>query len=185
MLLTPAAASGAFPDEIGAQFALLKASVNGVAGAASALGGGALADRLSAAEPRSRQWVPAAGSLVAVPFWLAALSAPTLQLSIAALFLEYLAAESWFGPTVAALQAATPARLQGLSQGVFSTLTLVGNLAPLAIGVLLRDQGFELAPTLGVLVSVLYVAAAAAFVVAGEAGLEAGPPGSRETARDG
>jgi MFS family permease len=159
---------GAFPDEIGTQFALLKASVNGVAGAASALGGGALVDRLVATEPRARQWVPATGSVLAIPFWLATLYAPTLQLSLTALFLEYLVAECWFGPTVAALQRAAPVRLRGLSQGIFNTLTLAGNLAPLGIGLLLNDYGYQLAPTLAVLVPIFYASSAAAFVVAGE-----------------
>eukprot|EP00965_Chrysotila_dentata_P123594 4086149-Pleurochrysis_carterae.AAC.2 len=39
----------AFPAEIGVRFALLKASVNGIAGAASAAGGGFLTDKLSQA----------------------------------------------------------------------------------------------------------------------------------------
>lgn len=55
--------------------------------------------------------------------------------ALAALFLEYLLAECWLGPTVASLQAAAPPSAQGLTTGVFSCLTLVGNLAPFLIGI--------------------------------------------------
>ena len=61
-----------------------------------------LTDRLARNDGRFEQWVPAAGSLLAIPFWLATIHAGTLELSLAALFVEYLLAECWFGPTVAA-----------------------------------------------------------------------------------
>ena len=59
---------------------------------------------------------PSLGSLLAVPFWVGTLEAPTLQASLAFLFLEYLFAECWFGPTIAALQNAAPPTAQGLTQ---------------------------------------------------------------------
>ena len=42
-----------FPTEIGTEFALIKASVNGVAGSISATGGGLLADKLSVRDRRA------------------------------------------------------------------------------------------------------------------------------------
>ena len=54
-------------------------------------------------EPRAVVWLPAAGSLLAIPLWIGTLTAPTLTLSLACLFGEYLAAECWFGPVTAAL----------------------------------------------------------------------------------
>ena len=93
----------AFPGEIGTEFALLKAAVNGVAGSVSAVGGGYLADRWSRTEPRAVVWLPAMGSLLAIPLWVGTLTAPTLTLSLACLFGEYLAAECWFGPVIAPL----------------------------------------------------------------------------------
>jgi predicted MFS family arabinose efflux permease len=107
----------AFPGEIGTEFALLKAAVNGVAGSVSAIGGGYLADRWSRTEPRAVVWLPAMGSLLAIPLWVGTLTAPTLTLSLACLFGEYLAAECWFGPVIAALQRAAPPGTQGLTQG--------------------------------------------------------------------
>ena len=158
----------AFSGSIGAEFALIKAAVNGVAGSVSATGGGLLADRLSKRDARFNQWVPAIGSLLAIPFWLGTLNAPTLELSLGALFLEYLFAECWFGPTIAGLQAAAPANAQGLITGVFSCLTFVGNLAPFLIGLAVSSGDYELNQLLAISVPVLYGAAAVAFVAAGQ-----------------
>ena len=160
---------GAFPGSIGDEFALLKAGVNGIAGAASATLGGAVVDRLSASQPRYAQLVPAAGSLLAIPFWAATLTAPSLELSLAFLFGEYLFAECWFGPTIAALQRAAPPAAQGTAQGLFNTLTLVGNLAPAVIGYGLKESSYELPTLLLVAVPVLYAASAAAFYFAADA----------------
>lgn len=165
-----------FPGEIGPQFAVLKACVNGIAGSVSATGGGVLTDRLTPSDPRWSQWIPAAGSILAIPFWVGTIQAPSLELSLGFLFFEYLAAEVWFGPTVAALQAAAPPNAQGLAQGLFSMLTLVGNLAPALIGYLVSSQGQELPQLLLVSVPALYVASAVAFVVAGEKAADALPP---------
>lgn len=74
----------------------------------------------------------------------------------------------WFGPTIAGLQTAAPPTAQGLTTGVFSCLTLVGNLAPFAIGLAINDGGYELPQVLAYTVPVLYTAAAMAFVAAGQ-----------------
>jgi len=158
----------AFPAEIGVRFALLKASVNGIAGAASAAGGGFLTDKLSQAEPRTPQWLPAAGCVLAIPFWLGTLYADSLELSLAALFVEYLVAECWFGPTIASLQKAAPPGAQGLAQGVFSMLTLAGNLAPAFVGYLVQYSDIQLPEALSYTVPFLYISSALAFLVAGE-----------------
>ena len=123
---------------------------------------------LSKRDARFNQWVPAIGSLLAIPFWLGTLNAPTLELSLGALFLEYLFAECWFGPTIAGLQAAAPANAQGLITGVFSCLTFVGNLAPFLIGLAVSSGDYELNQLLAISVPVLYGAAAVAFVAAGQ-----------------
>ena len=56
---------------------------------------------------------------------------------------------------VASLQAAAPAGTQGLTTGVFSGLTLVGNLAPFLIG-LAVNQGGDLPDLLSYTVASLY-----------------------------
>ncbi len=127
-----------------------------------------LTDRLARNDGRFEQWVPAAGSLLAIPFWLATIHAGTLELSLAALFVEYLLAECWFGPTVAALQKSAPAGAQGLTQGAFNVLTLAGNVAPALLGLLLRETSVDLPTALSYSVPLLYAGAAIAFIVAGE-----------------
>ena len=47
-----------------------------------------MADRLAAADSRWRLWVPALGSVLAIPFWLGTMYAPSLEASLGFLFLE-------------------------------------------------------------------------------------------------
>ena len=108
---------------------------------------GLLTDRLLPRDVRYAQWVPALSSLLAIPFWVGAIRTPTLEASLGLLFCEYLFGECWYGPTVAALQNAAPPSAQGLTQGGFSMLTLVGNLAPALIGYLLASSDVEVRPT--------------------------------------
>ena len=73
-------------------------------------------------------WLPAAGSLLAIPLWIGTLTAPTLTLSLACLFGEYLAAECWFGPVTAALTL-TPTLTSTPTPTLTLTLTLALALA--------------------------------------------------------
>ena len=83
------------------------------------------------------------------------------------LALEFLAAECWIGPTTALLQQSVPATSRGAAQGCFTALTLVGGLAPLAVGAAV-DSGY--APDLtGAVVAAVggaYVVSAGVFLVA-------------------
>lgn len=158
-----------FPGSIGTEFALLQAIVTGVAGFLSVAGGGLLADRLSKSNRRFRMWVPAFGSLLAVPCWLGALNASSLEVSMLALFFEYIFAECWFGPTVAELQYVAPKNAQGLITGLFSCLTLVGNFAPFFIGIALQSGDWKLQELLTYSIPVLYSVCAIVLVLAGEA----------------
>lgn len=142
---------------------------------------GVLADRLGASDRRWQYWIPAAGSALAAPLWVGTLGASSLESSLALLFAEYLVAECWFGPTVTQLQLTAPAGTAGLTTGVFSFLTLVGNLAPFLIGLGVQSGDYELGQLLGPSVAALYTLAALAFVAAGQA---AAPPQRDEGARD-
>lgn len=135
---------GKFP-EAAANFSVLNACIVGGVGATSALLGGRLADRLasrSASPDAARMLVPACGSLLAAPLLYAALAQDTLPASLGFLFLEYLAAECWLGPTVAGIYAALPSQSdRGTAQGFFSLLTAVGNVAPVLIGGMVAAGG--------------------------------------------
>ena len=57
---------------------------------------------------------------------------------------------------------------QGLTTGVFSCLTLVGNLAPFFIGLAVNSGGYELPDLLAYSIPLLYAGSAAAFVAAAQ-----------------
>ena len=163
-------------NDVGSGYAL----VVGVFGFVSALLGGAAADGLAARAPPERRdaaraLVPAAGSLVAAPLWVLALRAPSYGIAIALLAAEFLVAECWIGPTTALLQQAVPAASRGAAQGCFTALTLVGGLAPLAVGAAVdRSHGsLELVPAVAAAVAAAYVVSSLLFLVA--AGLLDGP----------
>ena len=156
-------------NDVGSGYAL----VVGVFGFVSALLGGAAADGLAARAPpqraaAARALVPAAGSLVAAPLWVLALRAPSYGVAIALLAAEFLVAECWIGPTTALLQQAVPAASRGAAQGCFTALTLVGGLAPLAVGAAVdrSDGGLELVPAVAFAVAAAYVASSLLFLVA-------------------
>jgi MFS family permease len=156
-------------NDVGSGYAL----VVGVFGFVSALLGGAAADGLAArASPSraaaARALVPAAGSLVAAPLWVLALQAPSYGIAIALLAAEFLVAECWIGPTTALLQQAVPAASRGAAQGCFTALTLVGGLAPLAVGAAVdRSNGsLELVPAVAAAVAAAYVVSSLLFLVA-------------------
>ena len=156
-------------NDVGSGYAL----VVGVLGFVSALLGGAAADGLAARAPPERReaaraLVPAAGSLVAAPLWVLALRAPSYGIAIALLAAEFLVAECWIGPTTALLQQAVPAASRGAAQGCFTALTLVGGLAPLAVGAAVdrSDGGLELVPAVAAAVAAAYVVSSLLFLVA-------------------
>ena len=156
-------------NDVGSGYAL----VVGVFGFVSALLGGAAADGLAARAPPERRdaaraLVPAAGSLVAAPLWVLALQAPSYGIAIALLAAEFLVAECWIGPTTALLQQAVPAASRGAAQGCFTALTLVGGLAPLAVGAAVdrSEGGLELVPAVAFAVAAAYVVSSLLFVVA-------------------
>ena len=74
-------------------FAGSNAAIIAVAGIFSCIVGGIIADKLanpegSSRQPIARTWVPAVGSLLAVPMWVLFCKAPTTQLTFVWLFLE-------------------------------------------------------------------------------------------------
>lgn len=151
----------AFPERE-QEFAFAKAFISTVVGSISVVAGGALSDALSVSAESRRLWVPAVGSILAAICWSEMIDAETFEAAMAWLLLQYLVAECWFGSAVAVLQRQLPPEVQGGAQGVFSTLTVVGNAAPLAIGALQARS--SLPEVLKEVVPVLYVASAACFL---------------------
>ncbi|CAM9620197.1 unnamed protein product, partial [Chrysoparadoxa australica] len=154
----------AFPAQAG-EYAVLNAFVVAGGGVASSILGGLISDKF--ADPRVKAWVPMIGSLLAVPLWIAVVTSTDFYTAIAALFLEYLVAECWFGPSVTILQEVLPSNVRGIAQGGFSMLTALGNISPVIIGSLVQG-GTPLSDTLAQVVPVFYAGAAVFFFLTGQ-----------------
>ena len=108
------------------------------------------------------------GSLVAAPFWVLAMQARSFHTSIGALFCAYLAAESWFGASIALLQGSLSPAVWGTAQGLLNMVQVVGNASPILVAALVR-RGYALRLVLSLLVPLSYLACALLFGLAGTA----------------
>ncbi|KAL7537255.1 hypothetical protein ACHAWF_005705 [Thalassiosira exigua] len=140
-------------------------------------------------EQSIRLLLPITGSLLAVPtFYLAVHSSGTPQafeVAMLWLALEYLVAECWFGPTIAALQSTAGKDVTGTAQGLFVLAGALGNLAPALLGwvygmrtAMGGDAAGELADLLSIGVCGGYVVSSALF--AASVGAEGTEPGGGE-----
>jgi MFS family permease len=118
-----------------------------VIGIPSLIAGGWLADLLSARDARWYLWVPTWGAILAAPFSVMFLFAPTEQLAIAAYVPHSLLNLLYAGPIFAITQAIVVPRARALAVAVhLLAANLIGlGLGPLAVGAL-NDY---LAPTYG------------------------------------
>lgn len=127
-----------------ALFAGSNAAIMAGGGLASSLLGGYLSDyiagRAETNKARARMWVPAVGSILAAPLWAGFIMAEEPAVAASYLLAEYLAAECWIGATVVGLYNSVPDNRRGTAQGIFSTLTAVGSVAPLLIGTLMAGD---------------------------------------------
>ena len=184
-----------FPDQA-VQFGIAYAIVVAACGSASAFAGGRLADALAKKKGdlpvvwpftrnpnAARTFVPFAGTLLAAPLWLAATHAPSLELAILGLSLEFFVAECWIGTSAALLANEVPPSSRGFAQGLFTALTIVGNLAPLAVGNAVSSGSTSLSVGTLVDISVVgaYILASLGFVAAA-AFLSPPPPVQKKTA---
>jgi hypothetical protein len=117
-----------------------------------------------------RVWVPALGAVIALPFMFGVVCSPTFFTAMLCLVGEYLAAECWFGPTLAFLQNALPSSVHGLATACFLFVgTMIGNISPAVLGAVddrLNNKDDLRWWLLGV-VGVSYVGCALLFAVAG------------------
>jgi peptidoglycan/LPS O-acetylase OafA/YrhL len=115
--------------------------------------------------PRSRIWIPAIGSLLAVPAWSSFILANDPTIAAISLFAEYLVAECWIGPTLAVLYGAVPSNRRGTTQGIFSILVALGNTAPYIVGLLTGGSlaSFPIGSTIMWVVGIAYFISGIAF----------------------
>ena len=114
----------AFPDNA-ADYAVAQAAITAIAGSASGLLGGAIADQLSRNSGDDsvdklgpRLLVPVVGSILAAPAWYFAMhTTDSFSVAMAWLATEYVVAECWFGPTISSLLGTVDKRVTGTAQG--------------------------------------------------------------------
>lgn len=112
-----------------------------VLGVASAIGtflGGTLADKLSSKDVRFYTWLPAAGVLIAFPFYVAAMMSGDPYIAIAILVVPSLLNSLWLGPSFGTIQNLAPTRMRAIASALMLfILNIIGlGLGPFLVGVL-------------------------------------------------
>ncbi|EJL36271.1 sugar phosphate permease [Caulobacter sp. AP07] len=112
--------------------------IGGTAGVIGAWLGGVLADRLGARDLRAYVTVPAVASLVAIPFYILAVSVAAPMPAIAVLTIPVLLGTLWYGPVYATAQSIVdPAMRATASAVLLLIINLIGlGLGPVAVGAL-------------------------------------------------
>ncbi|CAE7810552.1 unnamed protein product [Symbiodinium sp. CCMP2456] len=161
----PTAIRASFPNDV-EQFAVINSLIKAFAGGASSLAGGVTADGLRARGFGDQAAALFCGvtSLASAPLWYCTLGEGlSFETCMGFLLVEYLVAESWLGPAISALQGAVSVGQRGTAQGVFSSLTALGNGLPVVLGLLAPE---DLAKGLQVSVSVCYLLSGLSFLMA-------------------
>ncbi|MFN3236817.1 MAG: spinster family MFS transporter [Pseudomonadales bacterium] len=112
-----------------------------VIGVASAIGtvlGGTLADKLAVKDVRMYNWLPAAGVLLAFPFYVAAMLSSNAYIAIAILVVPSLLNSLWLGPSFGTIQNLAPTQMRALASAMLLfILNIIGlGLGPFLVGVL-------------------------------------------------
>lgn len=147
-----------------------------VAGIASAIGtflGGALADHLAQYDRRVYAWLPAAGVLVAFPFYLGAMLVDNPYFAIAILVVPSLLNSLWLGPAFGTIQNLAPMRMRALASAVLLfILNIIGlGFGPFLVGVLSdllsKDFGLDSLRYAILIATTAYFWAGTHFILAG------------------
>ncbi|MDZ7671071.1 MAG: MFS transporter [Gammaproteobacteria bacterium] len=147
--------------------------VLGVASAAGTFIGGSLADRLAGWDRRVYAWLPAAGVLVAFPFFVVGLMLDQPYVAIAILITPYLLNSLWLGPAFGTIQNLAPMRMRAMASAMLLfILNIIGlGFGPFLVGLisdLLTDAYGTEALRYSVLLStVAYFWAGTHFLLAG------------------
>merc|ERR1712196_205994 len=96
--------------------------------------GGYLSDRWEASGfGKAKAYVPFIGCMLAIPCMFLTLTTGNFYVSIVGLFLEYIVAECWFGPTLAILQNQLPKEVRAFAISCFLFFSNVFGSAAAAI----------------------------------------------------
>ena len=80
--------------------------------------GGTLADKLGQKNQRMYVWLPAAGVLLAFPFYVAAILSGDPYVAIAILVVPSLLNSLWLGPAFGTIQNLAPTRMRALASAM-------------------------------------------------------------------
>jgi len=118
------------------EIGLFYGTCSGVGGMIGTIFGGYLADRLGAKDRRWFLWVPMWGKILGAPLFVAALFAPTVELSLLLYFPGITLAAMYLGPALAITHHLVPASMRAMSSAVlFFILNILGlGLGPTVVG---------------------------------------------------
>jgi predicted MFS family arabinose efflux permease len=161
-----------FPESA-SEYAVAQALITALAGSASGLIGGAIADWLAVNSNEGddtvgkKLLIPVIGSVLAAPAFYMAIHAESFETAMIWLSLEYLVAESWFGPTISSMLSIIGSKVGGTGQGLFTLTGALANIAPTAIGWAYGNDPTpsELSHLLSIGVCVAYLSCAVCFMV--------------------
>ena len=120
------------------EIGLFYGTCSGVGGAIGTIAGGYFADRFGAKDRRWFLWVPMWGKFLGAPLFIAALLAPTVELSLLFYFPGITLAAMYLGPSLAITHHLVPASMRAMSSAVlFFILNILGlGTGPFVVGML-------------------------------------------------
>eukprot|EP00117_Sycon_ciliatum_P028397 scpid29311/ scgid5891/ Protein spinster homolog 1; Protein not really started; Spinster-like protein len=157
-------------DQSAEQYGATVALVSLFGGLLGSMGGGLLADMLSARGAHWKAYVIAVSQVIATPCIIGVFIAPTATASYGILFLAYLTAETWLGCAGAVVQDIMPRAVRCQASAVYVAIsTLIGCLGPLGISAILDTDACDPDYKFALLVTVpsCYIASSLLFAGTG------------------
>ena len=107
--------------------------LSGIFGTFSSWAGGAIADKYGSKDLRAYGSVPAIASLIVIPFYVAAMTAPSAVPALALLIPIYCLGALWYGPVYASAQSLVPPNMRATSASI---VLFIINMLGLGFGTL-------------------------------------------------
>jgi len=114
-----------------------------VAGIVGSYGGGYIADKWSQKTALAKAWLGVISGIGASIFAVPMLIGYSDKISFLCFFLSFLMTEMWLGPTLANVQGLVPPTKKSLITAIFFTISAIGSVGPLIIGILTQTLGIE------------------------------------------